>query len=260
MAVNFRRVAQWSSAISVLLLITFMAVLPGTYEKMEPMLDPEQQNMARLEAGESASVDFVGGHVYVALRVNDGENDPAAELRLLFDDENQEFSGDSPTRLHVERLVNGTSYAPVRVFCFPNGCQSGTFTLHNDGDSVLWLVDDSASDIEFLTEPLVLATFGACCLGVMSGIIALIFGILVFRDKSNQDGKQVSGLIIDGRVMTTDELYHAYQEQNKEVSDVPDPFVRSSTNNRVKEPISDENDLQIGEEEGGDAWKGWDEG
>ena len=113
MAVNFRRVAKWSSAISVLLLITFMAILPGAVEKMEPMLDPEQQNVARLEARESSSVDFVDGHVYVALRVNDGENDPAAELRLLFDDENQEFSGDSPTRLHVERLVNGTSYAPV---------------------------------------------------------------------------------------------------------------------------------------------------
>ena len=259
MAVNFRRVAQWSSAISVLLLITFMAVLPGTYEKMEPMLDPEQQNMARLEAGESASVDFVGGHVYVALRVNEGGDAPAAELRLL-DEENQEFSGDSPTRLHVERVVNGTSYAPVRVFCFPNGCDSGTYTLHNEGDSVLWLVDDSASDFEFFTEPLVLATFATCCLGVMSGIIALIFAILMFQNKSNQDGKQVSGLIIDGRVMTTDELYRAHQEQNKEISDVPDPFVRSSANNQAIEPISDENDLQIGEEDGEDAWKGWDEG
>ena len=256
---NFRRVAQWSSAISVLLLITFMAVLPGTYEKMEPMLDPEQQNVARLEAGESASVDFVGGHVYVALRVSEDGNDPVAELRL-FDEENQEFSGDSPTRLHVERFVNGTSYAPVRVFCFPNGCDSGTYTLHNEGDSVLWLVDDSASDFEFFTEPLVLATFATCCLGVMSGIIALIFGILMFQNKSNQDGKQVSGLIIDGRVMTTDELYRAHQEQNKEVSDVPDPFVRSSTNTQAIEAISDENDLQIGEEEGEDAWKGWDEG
>ncbi len=259
MAVNFRRVAKWSSAISVLLLITFMAVLPGTYEKMEPMLDPEQQNVARLEAGESASVDFVGGHVYVALRVSEDGNDPVAELRL-FDEENQEFSGDSPTRLHVERFVNGTSYAPVRVFCFPNGCDSGTYTLHNEGDSVLWLVDDSASDFEFFTEPLVLATFATCCLGVMSGIIALIFAILMFQNKSNQDGKQVSGLIIDGRVMTTDELYRAHQEQNKEVSDVPDPFVRSSTNTQAIEAISDENDLQIGEEEGEDAWKGWDEG
>ena len=259
MAVNFRRIAKWFSAISVLLLITFMALLPGAYEKMEPMLDPEQQNVARLESGESAAVTFVGGHVYVALRVNEGGDAPAAELRLL-DEENQEFSGDSPTRIHVERLVNGTSYAPVRVWCFPNGCDSNTYTLHNEGDSVLWLVDDTASDIEFLTEPLVLATFGTCCLGVMSGIIALIFAILGFRNKSNQDGKQVSGLIIDGRVMTTDELYHAHQEQNKESSDVPDPFVRNSTNNQVIESISNENDLRIGEEEGEDAWKGWDEG
>ena len=60
--------------------------------------------------------------------------------------------------------------------------------------------------------------------------------------------------------MTTDELYRAHQEQNKEVSDVPDPFVRSSTNDQAIEPISDENDLQIGEEGGEDAWKGWDEG
>ena len=259
MAVNFRRIAKWFSAISVLLLITFMALLPGAYEKMEPMLDPEQQNVARLESGESAAVTFVGGHVYVALRVNEGGDAPAAELRLL-DEENQEFSGDSPTRLHVERVVNGTSYAPVRVFCFPNGCDSGTYTLHNEGDSVLWLVDDSASDFEFFTEPLVLATFATCCLGVMSRIIALIFAILMFQNKSNQDGKQVSGLIIDGRVMTTDELYRAHQEQNKEISDVPDPFVRSSTNNQAIETISDENDLQIGEEDGEDAWKGWDEG
>ena len=94
-----------------------MAILPGTYEKMEPMLDPEQQNMARLEAGESASVDFVGGHVYVALRVNEGGDAPAAELRLL-DEENQEFSGDSPTRLHVERVVNGLK-GQIAVASYP---------------------------------------------------------------------------------------------------------------------------------------------
>ena len=110
MAVNFRRIAKWSSAISVLLLITFMAILPSTVEKMEPMLDPEQQNVARLEAGGSSSVDFVDGHVYVALRVNEDGNNPGANLRLL-DEEGQEFSGDSPSRLHVERLVNGTSYS-----------------------------------------------------------------------------------------------------------------------------------------------------
>ena len=259
MAVNFRGVAKWSSAISVLLLITFMAILPGAVDKMEPMLDPEQQNVARLEAGESSSVDFVGGHVYVALRVNEGGDAPAAELRLL-DEENQEFSGDSPTRIHVERLVNGTSYAPVRVWCFPNGCDSNTYTLHNEGDSVLWLVDDTASDIESLTEPLVLATFGTCCLGVISGIIALIFAILMLGNRSRKDGKQVSGLVIDGKVMTTDELYRAYQNQNNDASGVPEPFVTNPSNKQTIQSVSNVGDSQLGEDDSDDDWKGWDEG
>ena len=71
----------------------------------------------------------------------------------------------------------------------------------------------------------------------MSGIIALIFAILMFQNKSNQDGKQVSGSIIDGRVMTTDELYHTYREQNNDISDVPEPFVRNSTNNQAVKTI-----------------------
>ena len=41
---------------------------------------------------------------------------------------------------------------------------------------------------------------------------------------------------------------------------MPDPFVRNSTNSQTIEAISDENDLQIGEEEDEDDWKGWDEG
>lgn len=258
MAVNFRRIAKWSSAISVLLLITFMALLPGAYEKMEPMLDPEQQNVARLESGGSTSVDFVDGHVYVALRQSEG-GDPSADLRLM-DEQGEVFSGNSPGRLHGERFVNGTSYSPVRVFCFPSGCKGGTYTLHNEGDSVLWLVDDSASDTEFLTEPLILAAFGTCCLGVISGIIALIFAILMLGNRSSKDGKQVSGLVIDGKVMTTDELYRAYQEQNIDASGVPEPFVRNPSNNKTIQSVSDESDFQIGEDDSDDEWKGWDEG
>jgi hypothetical protein len=257
-AVNFRRIAKWSSAISVLLLITFMALLPGAYEKMEPMLDPEQQNVARLESGESAAVDFVDGHVYVALRQSEG-GDPSADLRLM-DEQGEEFSGNSPGRLHGERFVNGTSYSPVRVFCFPSGCESGTYTLHNEGDSVLWLVDDSASDSEFLTEPLIIAAFGTCCLGVISGIIALIFAILLLANRSNKDGKQVSGLVIDGKVMTTDELYRAYRQQNNDTSGVPEPFVTNSSNTQNIQSVSDESDSKIVEGVSDDDWKGWDEG
>ena len=98
MAVNFRRIAKWASAISVLLLLTFMVLLPSAYDKMEPMLDPEQQNVVRLESGASSSVDFQEGHVYVALRLSEG-GDPSADLRLM-DEKGEEFSGDSPSRLH----------------------------------------------------------------------------------------------------------------------------------------------------------------
>ena len=258
MAVNFRRIAKWSSAISVLLLITSMALLPGAYEKMEPMLDPEQQNVARLESGESAAVDFVNGHVYVALRQSEG-GDPNADLRLM-DEQGEEFSGNSPGRLHGERFVNGTSYAPVRVFCFPSGCESGTYTLHNEGDSVLWLVDDSASDSEFLTEPLIIAAFGTCCFGVISGIIALIFAILMLGNRSSKDGKQVSGLVIDGKVMTTDELYRAYQEKNNDTSGVPEPFVTNPSNKQNIQSVSDDGDSKNGKDDSDDDWKGWDEG
>ena len=110
MAVNFRRIAKWTSAISVLLLLAFMVLLPSAYEKMEPMLDPEQQNVARLESGGSSSVDFQEGHVYVALRLSEG-GDPSADLRLM-DEQGEEFSGDPPSRLHGERLVNGISREP----------------------------------------------------------------------------------------------------------------------------------------------------
>ena len=258
MAVNFRRIAKWSSAISVLLLIAFMALLPGAYERMEPMLDPEQQNVARLESGGITSVDFVDGHVYVALRQSEG-GDPGADLRLI-DEQGEEFSGNAPGRLHGERLVNGTSYSPVRVFCFPSGCESGTYTLYNEGDSVLWLVDDSASDSEFLTEPLILAAFATCCLGILSGIIALIFALLMLGNKSNKDGKQVSGLVIDGKVLTTDELYRVYQEQNNDASGVPEPFVTNPSNKQTTHSVHDVGDSKIREDDSDDDWKGWDEG
>ena len=255
MAVDYRRIAKWATAISILLLIAFMAILPSAVDKMEPMLDPEQQNVSRLEGGESVSVDLDGSHVYVALRLAEDGQNPAAELRMIAED-GEEFSGDGPTWAHVDRLVNGTTYSPVRVFSPPS---SDTYTLHNDGSSTLWLVDDSASELKVLTDPVVLAMFGACCLGVISGIIAMVFAFLMLRHKSKGDGTPVSGLIIDGRVMTTDELYHVHQQQDA-VSDVPDPFVETTNSTQIIPPITNDSVSQDAEEESDEDWKGWDKG
>ena len=79
-------------------------------------------------------------------------------------------------------------------------------------------------------------------------------------NRSRKDGKQVSGLVIDGKVMTTDELYRAYQEQNTDASGVPEPFVTNSSNKQNIQSVSDEGDSQNGKDDSDDDWKGWDEG
>ena len=256
MAVNYRRVAKWASAVSIVLLIAFMAILPNAVENLEPMLDPELENVTRLDAGESDSFDLKGSHVYVALRLSEGEDDPIANLRMIEDD-GQEFSGDGPTRLHVERLVNGTTYVPVRVFMPPSG---GTYTLYNDGDSVLWLVDDTASELKVFSDPVILAMFGTCCFGVMSGIIALIFAILMLQNKSKDGGRTPSGLIIDGKVMTTDELYRSQNQKVSSNSNVPNPFIETENNDEEKVSKISKPEPEESHESSKDAWKGWDEG
>ena len=256
MAANYRRVAKWASAVSIVLLIAFMAILPNAVENMEPMLDPELENVTRLDVGGSDSFDLKGSHVYVALRLNEGEDDPIANLRMIEDD-GQEFSGDGPTRLHVERLVNGTTYVPVRVFMPPSG---GTYTLYNDGNSVLWLVDDTASELKVFSDPIIIAMFGTCCFGVMSGIVALIFAILMLQNKSKDDGRKPNGLIIDGKVMTTDELYRSQNQTNLSDSEVQNPFIRIENKDAENVSKTSKTEPEESSESSHDAWKGWDEG
>ena len=256
MAANYRRVAKWASAVSIVLLIAFMAILPNAVENMEPMLDPELENVTRLDAGGSGSFDLKGSHVYVALRLSEGEDDPIANLRMIEDD-GQEFSGDGPTRLHVERLVNGTTYVPVRVFMPPSG---GTYTLYNDGDSVLWLVDDTASELKVFSDPIILAMFGTCCFGVMSGVVALIFAILMLQNKSKDDGRKPNGLIIDGKVMTTDELYRSQNQTNLSDSEVQNPFIGMENKDAENVSKTSKPEPEESSESSHDAWKGWDEG
>ena len=256
MAANYRRVAKWASAVSIVLLIAFMAILPNAVENMEPMLDPELENVTRLDVGGSDSFDLKGSHVYVALRLNEGEDDPIANLRMIEDD-GQEFSGDGPTRLHVERLVNGTTYVPVRVFMPPSG---GTYTLYNDGNSVLWLVDDTASELKVFSDPIIIAMFGTCCFGVISGIVALIFAILMLQNKSKDDGRKPNGLIIDGKVMTTDELYRSQNQTNLSDSEVQNPFIRIENKDAENVSKTSKTEPEESSESSHDAWKGWDEG
>jgi len=270
-SLDFRRIAMWASGVSFALLVAFILFMPDGMEEMGSILDPEKENVVRLEAGESAAIDLVDSHYYVALRVVGNGDDPSADLRLVDDGGETEIEGDAPGWLHTDRLIeeNGPTYRPIRAFIIPD---SASYTLHNEGDSTLWLVDDYASEMEIISNLTILAMFGSCCFSLIAGLIAIIFATLAFRSRSKAPKQQVSGVVIEGRVMTTDELFRAQQQTEsgadeagiaqaqRPSSNIPDPFVGQSTEVASHPPKKTDSSTSKDGDQGGESWRGWDEG
>ena len=270
MSLDLRRIAMWASGASFALLLAFILVMPDSMEEMGLVLDPEKQNVVRLETGESATIDLVDSHYYVALRIVEDGGDPSAELRLV-DDGGVEIEGDAPGWLHTDRLIeeNGPTYRPVRAFIVPD---SASYTIHNEGDSTLWLVDDYASEMEIISNPTILAMFGSCCFSLIAGLIAIIFATLSFRSRSKAPKQEVRGIVIEGRVMTTDELYRTQKktesgsdengiaQAQRPSSNVPDPFVGQSDEVVSQTPTKSDSSTNKDGEQDGKSWRGWDEG
>jgi len=262
---------MWASGVSFALLVAFILFMPDGMEEMGSILDPEKENVVRLEAGESAAIDLVDSHYYAALRVVGNGDDPSADLRLVDDGGETEIEGGAPGWLDTDRLIeeNGPTYRPIRIFIVPD---SASYTLHNEGDSTLWLVDDYASQIEIISNPTILAMFGSCCFSLIAGLIAIIFATLAFRSRSKAPKQQVSGVVIEGRVMTTDELFRAQQQTEssadevgiaqvqRQSSNVPDPFVGQSTEVASQPPNKTDSSTSKDGDQGGESWRGWDEG
>ena len=271
MSLDFRRIAMWASGVSFALLVAFILFMPDGMEEMGSILDPEKKNVVRLEAGESAAIDLVDNHYYAALRVVENGDDPSADLRLVDDGGETEIEGDAPGWLHTDRLIeeNGPTYRPIRAFIIPD---SASYTLHNEGDSTLWLVDDYASEMEIISNLTILAMFGSCCFSLIAGLIAIIFATLAFRSRSKAPKQQVSGVVIEGRVMTTDELFRAQQQTEsgadeagiaqaqRPSSNIPDPFVGQSTEVASQPPNKTDSSTSKDGDQGGESWRGWDEG
>ena len=271
MSLDFRRIAMWASGVSFALLVAFILFMPDGMEEMGSILDPEKENVVRLEAGESAAIDLVDSHYYAALRVVGNGDDPSADLRLVDDGGETEIEGGAPGWLDTDRLIeeNGPTYRPIRAFVIPD---SASYTLHNEGDSTLWLVDDYASEMEIISNLTILAMFGSCCFSLIAGLIAIIFATLAFRSRSKAPKQQVSGVVIEGRVMTTDELFRAQQQTESGADEagiaqaqhpspnVPDPFVGQSTEVASQPPKKTDSSTSKDGDQGGESWRGWDEG
>lgn len=241
-------VTLWAKRLSGASLLLVLIGVVSYYNAMPVMsdeLDPAQRHLLELEAGESEEVTLELFGEYVALRVTEGDSQ-TAELRLI-DAIGSEESGSAPTGLDVDRPgEDGTLYAPVRVF---RSAQAGDYTLHNDGNTTLWFVDDvSAQKALFGSGWFVMMFFG-CCLGLPLGVIALILALAGRGQRKKSGGPVVMSK--EGRLPTTDELYRQYRglPEVEEEESIADPFPGQTT---------------VGEEshqtEGDRDWQGWDEG
>ena len=243
---------QWAkrlTGVSVLLLligvVSYYNAMPSMYEQ----LDPAQNNMLELQPGETGQVEIAILGEYVALRM---EGDDSANLRLI-DSAGQEDEGSAPTTLDIARTgEDGSSYVAVRVF---RSSAAGEYTLHNDGSTTLWFVDDVSAQAALFTEPWFVVMMVGCCLGPVIGVIGLILALVGWGSR----GKENSPVVLNnqGRLPTTDALYRQYHgiEAEPEV-DIPDPFADAG---QTKEGESISQD-EVSNDDSKPEWEWWDEG
>jgi hypothetical protein len=241
-------VTPWTKRLSGASLLLVLIGVVSYYNAMPAMfdeLDPSQRHLLELEPGESGEVNLDQLGEYVALRVT-GEDSQSAELRLI-DTTGSEESGSTPTRLDLERPgEDGTLYVPVRVF---RSAQAGDYTLHNDGNTTLWFVDDVSAQKALFGNGWFVVMFFGCCLGIPLGVVALIL-VIAGRGQRKKAGEPVV-MSKEGRLPTTDELYRQYRglPEVEDEQPIADPFPGQT---KVVEESQ--------QAEGNRDWQGWDEG
>jgi hypothetical protein len=113
-------------------------------------------------------------------------------------------------------------YVPVRVFEITNDAE---YNLINEGNTTLWLVNDLDIQSSLLSDEWIIVSMLSCCLGFPMGIITLIVGLILWRRKKLSPGKEI---ILQGNIMTTDELFKKHNSIPEEEEIVPPPFVEPS--------------------------------
>ena len=248
--------AKWLSGISLALLVLGLISYSNASEVMISEMDPSNNHLLELEPGENAIVDFEGSGLYTALRISENGVAVDADLRLVFSD-GELVDGRASNAIELARPGEDgkTTYVPVRLFEKEKG---GEYRLYNDGSDTLWLVDDLQSQLNMMSSPWVLLFMTGCCFGLPIGLVAVILLGINLRKKKNE--QQVSGIKIENKVLSTDEIYRQYhsipnEKENEVGQTVPSPFLTSSENivntNKVESPNSEKETKD---------WHDWDEG
>ena len=236
---RWARIATGSSA--VLLLLAVISLLQVSDEIIESY-DPEANYIVKLEPGDSGSFGIEESTTVSALRVSDGGT-PDSELTLI-DASGSEVSGSKPGWMEPIRIGSDeeTVYSPVRVF---KGLK-GNYTLQNQGDSDLWLVDDEVSANKMFGNLWLYLFYIGCCIGSPVGLVGIILAIMVWTDKRKLPDQFV--IIDNGSVIMEDAQNEVSALEG--VGEAPNPFLvdESRTAEKPQEDKADE------------TWKKWDEG
>lgn len=233
-------VAKWSAFISFLLLLigTIGVILIDTDEY--EFFDPSLSNMVELEPRTSELVELESSKIYIALRIDNSDSN--AQLKLI-NESGIRFDGRSANWLDLPRTgLDDTVYNTVRVFEIT---KEGSYSIYNEGNNTLWLVDETANQNELFKQKSILIVTLSCCLGVPIGIVALLLTIIGWRrNKKNIKFKIISSSDIE--IQNKDADIKIITSMNK----VPDPFVED-TKNIIKHINT--------EEEKDTFWKEWDD-
>ena len=262
MSTRLRRATKGSAIAALVLLLVGVAAYASSYDELAKLMNPEENNLADLHSGESAQIEISGGSQIAALRLINESSTENPQVRLVGVDGEEE--GREPNLLDTKWISEdgGRIYEAVRIY---EPGLTGTFTIHNDAEQRLIVVDNAELQSKLLAEPLLLLMMIGCCGGLSATLAAIILFFLQLRNRGETEQK-VSGLVVDGQVMTTNELYRMQRGGAKEEpvdSAVADPFVdRESKTTRQEE-------IQDSKEESTDSakidsdsveWRSWDEG
>ena len=210
------KIGKWLTALSLVFLL--MGTLSYFYaeDDMIEILDPEITNLAELAPNTSQSIELEKMGLYVALRI-EGDN-TLPELKMI-NSSGKEIEGRDAVWYDWPRTgTDGIVYETVKVF---QNTENEEYILYNEGNTTLWLIDETSNQIDVMSDPGFIAISCGFCIGIplaMLGFVSLIIG---WRRKSkNQD------------ISVHNELYiNKKGEEIKIVSNIeniPDPFMKSN--------------------------------
>lgn len=256
------------TGLSIILILVFVVTYGDSTDKIIEKMNVEENNLLELEGGGEGYVELEAIGLYTVVTLEDNqllEN----EIKLM-DQEGNEVDGVVPNSLEKMNKrpdSNGKLvYVPVMIFDVPKNAE---YQLLNEGNNTLWILDDLEIQSNLISDTTILISMLSCCLGFPLGIIALIWGLFVWRKKNKPQQK----LLVKEEIMTTDQLFKQYNSTVK--ADVPAPFVdldKVTNHDLLNDDLlntmemSKENNENYAEEENNgenqidEKWKNWDDG